>query len=285
MSAGNVAGEAEQVESPDQEGAWFDKAVRFGLVVYGMVCLHARVGWASTSRWATARARPPPRAPSPGRQAALRDIHDRAGRNQDAPVRALAPLSSTCSSGARDEGADLWKHRASDLLKALLYGAICWSAISVLISSVSSLSTKDFSSTILGLPGEVWLSADRFRVVVYGEATRSTSPGTEKRQKNRRRGRVQRGRQGLRAVRQDRLHRQGHRGRTGRWPLRVRRVHRGPARSPAAPDEALHKVLEQPFGPWLLIALSLGITCCGLFQFARARHLSSGRRGRDLSGP
>ena len=39
-------------------------------------------------------------------------------------------------------------------------------------------------------------------------------------------------------------------------------------------DKALHKVLQQPFGPWLLIALSLGIACYGLFQFARARHLS-----------
>ena len=32
-----------------------------------------------------------------------------------------------------DDGADLWKHRASDLLKAVLYGTICWSAISVLM--------------------------------------------------------------------------------------------------------------------------------------------------------
>ncbi len=38
-------------------------------------------------------------------------------------------------------------------------------------------------------------------------------------------------------------------------------------------DEALHTVLEQPFGPFLLAAIALGIACYGLFCFARARHL------------
>jgi hypothetical protein len=38
-------------------------------------------------------------------------------------------------------------------------------------------------------------------------------------------------------------------------------------------DEALHTVLEQPFGPFLLAAIALGIGCYGLFCFARARHL------------
>ena len=39
-------------------------------------------------------------------------------------------------------------------------------------------------------------------------------------------------------------------------------------------DQALHEVLEQPFGPFLLVAIALGIACYGLFCFARARHLS-----------
>lgn len=37
-------------------------------------------------------------------------------------------------------------------------------------------------------------------------------------------------------------------------------------------DQALHKVLQQPFGPVLLIAIALGIAAYGLFCFARARH-------------
>ncbi len=39
-------------------------------------------------------------------------------------------------------------------------------------------------------------------------------------------------------------------------------------------DQALHKVLEQPFGQVLLVLIGLGIACYGLFCFARARHLS-----------
>jgi hypothetical protein len=42
-------------------------------------------------------------------------------------------------------------------------------------------------------------------------------------------------------------------------------------------DQALHKVLQQPFGPVLLFVIALGIGCYGLFCFARARHLSAQR--------
>jgi len=39
-------------------------------------------------------------------------------------------------------------------------------------------------------------------------------------------------------------------------------------------DEALHKVLQQPFGPFLLGLIALGLACYGLFCFARARHFN-----------
>jgi len=38
-------------------------------------------------------------------------------------------------------------------------------------------------------------------------------------------------------------------------------------------DQALQKVLEQPFGPYLLMAVGAGIACYGLFSLAQARHL------------
>ncbi|RYJ06112.1 MAG: DUF1206 domain-containing protein, partial [Actinomycetales bacterium] len=40
-------------------------------------------------------------------------------------------------------------------------------------------------------------------------------------------------------------------------------------------DEALRTILRQPFGPYLLGAVALGIGAYGLFCFARARHLST----------
>lgn len=39
-------------------------------------------------------------------------------------------------------------------------------------------------------------------------------------------------------------------------------------------DQALVEVLEQPFGPVLLLAVAVGIGCFAAFCFARARHLS-----------
>jgi hypothetical protein len=42
-------------------------------------------------------------------------------------------------------------------------------------------------------------------------------------------------------------------------------------------DQAAQKILQQPFGPVLLFAISVGIGCYGLFCFARARHLSAQR--------
>lgn len=38
-------------------------------------------------------------------------------------------------------------------------------------------------------------------------------------------------------------------------------------------DTALQKVLRQPFGPALLVAIGLGFGCYGLFCFARSRHI------------
>lgn len=39
-------------------------------------------------------------------------------------------------------------------------------------------------------------------------------------------------------------------------------------------DVALAQVRAQPFGPWLLAAVAVGIGCYGLFCFAQARHLA-----------
>lgn len=39
-------------------------------------------------------------------------------------------------------------------------------------------------------------------------------------------------------------------------------------------DQALHKVLQQPFGPFLLVLIAVGLACYGLFCFARARHFN-----------
>jgi hypothetical protein len=39
-------------------------------------------------------------------------------------------------------------------------------------------------------------------------------------------------------------------------------------------DQALHKVLQQPFGPFLLVLIAIGIAGYGVFCFARAKHFN-----------
>ena len=150
MNAGNVAGKAERAGRRTENSEWFDKAVRFGLVVYGVVYLV--LAWL-------------------GIQLALGNQQGKATTKGAVAQLAEQPfgtflimlvalgmfllviwrLFDLFLGHHEDDGADLWKHRASDILKAVLYGAICWSAISVLMGSGGGGSgAKDFSSTILG---------------------------------------------------------------------------------------------------------------------------------------
>ena len=45
------------------------------------------------------------------------------------------------------------------------------------------------------------------------------------------------------------------------------------AQKSAGLDQALHKVLQQPFGSPVLVVIAVGFACYGLFCFAWARHL------------
>jgi hypothetical protein len=274
MNAGDVAGKAERAGRRTENSEWFDKAVRFGLVVYGVVYLV--LAWL-------------------GIQLALGNQQGKATTKGAVAQLAEQPfgtflimlvalgmfllviwrLFDLFLGHHEDDGADLWKHRASDILKAALYGAICWSAISVLMGSGGGGSgAKDFSSTILGLPGgQLWLTLIGLGIIAYG-GNQIYLAWNEKHQKK--------------------LATEGKSGEAGRAYMlfgKIGYIAKGiavglvgglfvyaaftqdPEKS-GSTDKALHKVLQQPFGPWLLIALSLGIACYGLFQFARARHLS-----------
>ena len=159
MSAGQVAGKAEQFGRRTENSEWFDKAVRFGLVVYGVVYLV--LAWLGIQ---LALGNNEGKATTKGAVAQLAEqpfgtfmiILVAVGMF----LLVLWRLFDLFFGHHEDDGADLWKHRASDLFKALLYGTICWSAVGVLMHSGGGGSgTKDFSSTVLGLPGgQIWLT-------------------------------------------------------------------------------------------------------------------------------
>lgn len=174
-----------------------------------------------------------------------------------------------------EDGAELWRHRVVDVLKAVIYGAIGVSAVEVVLGAGSGGSgAKGWTARLMDLPaGQVLVGVAGLCIVGYGAAN------------------VWRGLTGKLA---DKLSNEGASGEVGRFYLLLGRcgyaakgiaaalvgvlvgyaaITHQPRRSGGL-DTALRDVLHQPFGAPLLMAMAAGIACYGLFCFARARHLS-----------
>lgn len=182
-----------------------------------------------------------------------------------------------------EDGASLWGSRAKNTLKAVLYGALAYSAFRVALSDSGGggggggggRSTEEtMTARLLGMPGGTWLvGAAGLAVLGYAGAL------------------VWRG---LHCKHAEHLDAEGRTGSDGRAYLvlgTVGYVAKGiaiavvgalfvvagltrDADDSGGLDEALQKLLQQPYGSVLLLAVALGIGCYGAFCFARARHLS-----------
>lgn len=178
----------------------------------------------------------------------------------------------------RDEDAgERWRHRVVALFKGTAYGLIGASAFSVVLgdsTTESGRSEETWTARLLGWPGGPWLVAG---VGVFFLAYAVTMAW-----------------RGLTGRHRKHLDTEGRSGDSGRFYLllgTVGYVAKGiafgivgglfawaavthdPEKSGGL-DQALGRLLHQPAGPWLLGAVSLGFACYGLFQLARARHLS-----------
>lgn len=174
-----------------------------------------------------------------------------------------------------EDGAKLWRHRASDVLKAAVYGAVGVSALQVVLGAGSGGSgARTWTARLMDLPGgQVVVGVAGLAIVAYGAAQVG---------------------KGLNGKLRDKLSAEGSAGDVGRFYLALGRagytakgiaaalvgvlvcyaaVTHDPQKSGGL-DQALHQVLDQPFGRPLLLAMAAGIACYGLFSFARARHLS-----------
>lgn len=253
-----------------------DHVVRFGTVVYGLV--HLVIGWLAL-------------------QLALGDGSQEASGSGAMQELAQQPLGSVvlwlvaagmlllalwrlleAVTGHRDEdGFDLWKGRASDLLKVAIYGVLCYTAVNAVAGSSSgsgSSSEDTLSAMVMGWPGGQWLVA-AVGLAVIGYGGRLVHAGlTEKFLED--------------------LGADGKTGRDGQLYRnlgKVGHVAKGvaiglvgslfvfagvthDADKSGGLDEALTTVLEQPFGSYMLGAIAVGIGCFGVFCFAQARHLS-----------
>ena len=178
--------------------------------------------------------------------------------------------------GHRDEdGADLVRKRLTSAGKAVVYAAIGASAIKVAVgkgSSGSEKQTDGFTAKLLEVPGGqvlVGLVALGILVVAGFLVHRGVTDGFLKKMTG--------------------SGRSGNDGTAYRWLGRVGYVAKGVAlgvvgvlfayaaithdsEKSGGLDQALSKVLEQPFGPVVLVVIGLGFACFGAFCFAWSRH-------------
>lgn len=272
----SAKGEVERVGRKADRSGLLDAGVRFGLVAYGLV--HLVIAWLAL-------------------QLALGDRQDRLDRHgavhqlAEQPFGEIAVLLVAAGMAVlvvwrllelmaehRDEEAwDRWRHRAIAAAKAVAYGAIGASALSVLLghdSGASGTKEEGWTARLMGWPAGPWL------VAAVGVALLGYTVGMCWR--------------GLTGRHRKHLDAEGRSGESGRLYLLVGTVGyvakglafgvvgglflwaaftHDPEKSGGL-DQALGRLLRQPAGPWLLGAIALGLGCYGLFQLVRARHLS-----------
>lgn len=276
MAHATEAGERiERVGEEADRSGWMDHAVRFGLVAYGFVYLMIA--------WVAGQLAVGDSAGRPSAEGALAHLADEplghvllwaiaVGLFWLVLWRILEAIGG--HRGA--EGRELLRKRAVSAGKAVLYGALGASALRVAMGNGggSSQAPKTMTAKVMDLPAGQWLvGLTGLAIVAYGV------------------GLVWRGWTDHFLKHLDGEGRSGEAGRAYTWFGRVGYVAKGiafgmvgvlvgyaavthePDKSGGL-DQALMKLLEQPFGPYLLLAIAVGLGCYGLFCFAWARHLS-----------
>jgi hypothetical protein len=246
---------------------WFERAVRVGLVAYGIV--HLLVGWLAI-------------------QLALGDDKGSASSSGAMQQIAKQPFGAALlwliglgmfalvlwkaldafAGHFEENGAKLWGKRAMDVAKAVIYAVIGISAIKVAMGSSGGGGTDSYTKKIMDLPaGQFIVVAVGLGIIAYGANYVRQAYNEKFRKKISASGAgnayVYFGKAGYTA--------KGIAlGIVGLLFAYAGITH--DAKKSGGLDQALKEVLEQPFGPFLLILIGLGIICYGLFCFARARH-------------
>lgn len=269
----DVADRAQRAGHQAHQSDWVDHAVRFGLVAYGVV--HLVIAWLAIQ---LALGDQQGSASSDGA------MHELAQQPFGALLLWLVALGMLLLVGWRlleaavgrraEEGGERLRKRLGSLAKAVIYGSIGISALQVAIGSGGSSGGPSTTAQLMNLPGGRWIvGLIGVGVIVYG-ASQVRRAFTEKFREH--------------------LTAEGKSGDAGSayiWLGKAGYFAKGiaiaivgglfcyaaathdPEKSGGL-DRALHEVLQQPYGPYLLAAIAAGIACYGLFCFARARHLS-----------
>ena len=267
----NAADTAESVH----QSKWMDYAIRIGLVTYGIV--HLLIGWLAL-------------------QLAFGDKEDQASSSGALHYLSQQPLGGFLiwviaigmlflvvwrvlefAFGYPEESDDKkrWRKRATSLGKAILYGAISFSAFKTATGNGGGKGGSDsMTAKIMNMSGgQLIVGIIGLAIIGYGISL-VIRGWTEKFREN--------------------LDAQGQSGQDGSAYVlagKIGYISKGvaivlvgglfgyaaithEAKKSGGLDQALQKVLEFPFGQVLLAAIAVGIAAYGVFCFARAKHLS-----------
>jgi len=271
-----ASGRTEQLGRRVDNSEWIDRAVRVGMVAYGIV--HLTIAWL-------------------GIQLAFGDHSGSASRNGALNQLAKQPfgevvvwvvaigmfllvlwkLLEAFVDFTLEDGASKVLKPVTNVFKAVVYGTLGVSAVHVAAGSKSKSRTSDYTAKLMDQPFGRWL-VGLVGVAIIGYGGYLAYRGwSEKFLEH-----------------LDAEGRSGDAGRAYKLFGKIGYLAKGvaigvigvlfvyaavdhSAKKSGGLDQALHKVLQQPFGPVALFAIAVGIGCYGLFCFARARHLSARR--------
>lgn len=271
----DIAQRADRAGRQANSSDGMDLAVRAGLVAYGVV--HLLIGWLALQLALGDR------EGSPSSSGALQQLAEQPFGKVLVWLVAVGlfllvlwrVLEAAVGHQEKD-GAERVRKQVSSAGKAVLYGAIGVSAVKVAMGSGSSggSGTDSWTAKLMDLPaGQGIVVVVGLAIIGYG-VYQIAKAWTDKFAEE--------------------LDPQGKSGQSGSAYLlfgKVGYVAKGvavgivgglfvyaglthEAKKSGGLDQALYKVLDQPFGPFLLGVIAIGIVCFGLFCFARARHLS-----------
>jgi Domain of Unknown Function (DUF1206) len=268
----DIGDRAQQLGHEANQSKMLDGAIRFGMVVYGVV--HLIVAWLAIQL----------ALGNHGKQASQKGAMQTLAQQSAGTLLlwlvaigmfalVLWRVIETFVGHQEYDGGKRWRKRATSAFKAIVYGYIGVTALKYAVGAGSGKSTHYTEKLMNQTYGRWIVGAIGVAILGYGLAY-ARRGWTEKFMEN--------------------LDARGTIGDTGaayRWVGKVGYIAKGvafcvigglfvaaaythEAKKSGGLDDALHKVLQQPFGPVLLILVAAGIACYGLFCFARARHLS-----------
>jgi hypothetical protein len=273
MNAGDVSARVHDLGRKADDSTTLDHGVRVGIIAYGI--MHLLIAWVAI-------------------QLAFGDRQGSADSDGALSQMAQTPLghvllyvvaggfaalvlwqlTEVVAGHREEEGAKRLGKRSVSAAKAGLYAFFGWSALKIAVGGGSDGDQTDtITAKLMAVPGgQLLVAAAGLTVLGVGLAL------------------IYRG---LSESFMDKLKAQGQVGKTGTAFVtfgKAGHVAKGLALMAVAGlflwaawthdpdksggmDQALHKVLQQPFGSAMLVALAVGIACYGLFAFAWARHL------------